>query len=78
MEARPRLVQYTALGRGQIRIIHLLSGSGPDTIVCMLKTVDLDSSPTYEALSYEWGPPEIDGLIIILDGDFIIVRETSG
>ncbi|KAH7381700.1 heterokaryon incompatibility protein-domain-containing protein [Pyrenochaeta sp. MPI-SDFR-AT-0127] len=38
-----------------IRVLELLPGSRDAPIKCLLKAVDLNSDPFYEALSYVWG-----------------------
>jgi len=40
-----------------IRLLHLQPGSGEGDVKWNLVTVDLDGSPSYEAISYVWGPP---------------------
>ncbi|PMD46760.1 HET-domain-containing protein, partial [Hyaloscypha variabilis F] len=37
------------------RLISLLPGEGTSPIVCQMLTVDLNTKPRYEALSYVWG-----------------------
>jgi len=69
--------QYCRLdkSRREIRQLTLLrsdsdsaSGDGCLGIKCILETTSLDESPSYTALSYSWGNPEITETII-LDGE---------
>ncbi|KAK0610783.1 heterokaryon incompatibility protein-domain-containing protein [Immersiella caudata] len=39
----------------QIRLLTVSPGQGEDTIVCCLRTVDVEGTGEYEALSYAWG-----------------------
>ena len=50
----------------RIRLLEILPGKG-DTIDCRLVPADLDSPPSYEALSYVWGD-KTDTRIITCDG----------
>ncbi|TGO51152.1 hypothetical protein BCON_0167g00040 [Botryotinia convoluta] len=45
--------------RTEIRIFNLLPpiNSNPDALHCTLSVVKLEDKPSYEALSYVWGPP---------------------
>jgi len=43
----------------QIRLITVIPGRRDSAIRCTLRIVDLDTNSQYEALSYEWGSPEI-------------------
>lgn len=54
---QPKIFQYTPIvqERHEIRIIIVLRGDFEDDIVCEVKQVSFDDSPTYEALSYTWG-----------------------
>lgn len=40
---------------GLIRLIELLPGGWEDDLRCNIHTIDLDTPPTYDALSYSWG-----------------------
>ncbi|CAJ2512485.1 Uu.00g055000.m01.CDS01 [Anthostomella pinea] len=60
----------TADGPDGIRLIHLLPGALTDELRCTLVGADLppdansSSPPPYEALSYVWGPPVFDAMIV--------------
>ncbi|TGO20353.1 hypothetical protein BPAE_0304g00080 [Botrytis paeoniae] len=45
--------------RTEIRILNLLQpiNSNPDALHCTLSVAKLEDKPSYEALSYVWGPP---------------------
>jgi len=51
----------------QIRVVGLLPGRWIDKISCEIKTISLDDSPSYEALSYVWGNAQ-DTVEILVDG----------
>jgi len=53
--------QYSKLSQDsrQIRLVHILPGIWDDPISCQLHTASLDSSLTYQALSYVWGDPKV-------------------
>jgi hypothetical protein len=59
--------------RNQIRLLELHPGLPDTPIRCSLKTVTLSELPRYDALSYEWGEPATEQ--IMLDGMPIEVRE---
>ena len=48
---------YRQLHRGKIRLLELKAGQNGSRIECNLLHVRLKRAPTYEALSYTWGPP---------------------
>src|ERR1700753_2533609 len=48
-----------------IRLIELLPGYGD--IICILHEASLHDEPEYEALSYCWGNPDVQKLIVIED-----------
>ncbi len=49
-----------------IRLLDLIPSSDPSLgIECKLRNVDLDSHPSYKALSYMWGDPEKTALISV-------------
>jgi hypothetical protein len=58
----------------EIRVLHLRSRSSSDNIISTLKHVKFSEDPTYEALSYVWGSPEVTK-VINLDGVELPVRE---
>jgi hypothetical protein len=49
------IYEYSPLVPGQIRLLHVLPGSGAAPISCELHTVDPSSGQFYEAVSYCWG-----------------------
>ena len=56
-DSRTRRKPYLPLNteRKQIRLLELLPGLWRETIRSTLRTVSLDTGPSYEALSYTWG-----------------------
>jgi hypothetical protein len=65
---------YTPLEKGQIRLREILPGEDSDPISCQLRTVSLQRSPAYAALSYTWSTGLADRSIFI-DGRRVFVRE---
>ena len=63
--------------QGQTRLVTLSRGHFEEPIVCHLQTIDLDTNPEYEALSYEWGSP-LSKTSIWLDGCAIEVTKNLG
>ena len=52
--------------RRQIRCLRLLENlSDQDTIECELPVVSLLNSPTYHALSYTWGDPDVTQAVTV-------------
>jgi hypothetical protein len=68
-DQQPAKFQYTPIvqERHEIRIVVLLRGRLGDDIVCEVRHIFFDDSPSYEALSYTWGE-RTDPNQIILDG----------
>jgi hypothetical protein len=59
----------------EIRLVHINPSTGPEGIIhCNLVTVNLEDSPQFEALSYEWGPA-LPNVQIMMNGRSISVRE---
>jgi hypothetical protein len=57
---------YKILSRPRMtRVLHIMPGRGDETIVCNVRTINLDENPTYEALSYCWGDPKPSSQIIL-------------
>ena len=56
------------------RLLTLHHGSGEDAIKCSLTTVDLETEPRYNALSYCWGSSD-NAKQLLLDEHFVDVRE---
>jgi hypothetical protein len=68
---------YTPLSTGhETRVLQLLPGKQSDPIQAQLHHIDLDDSPTYEALSYEWGDPQKEQRVQFDDGSYIGVTTT--
>jgi len=63
--------RYTPLPSPRhIRLIELRAGSPKEIITCTIHIVDLDSKPTYDALSYTWGDPRPPLLQSIVPGQW--------
>jgi Heterokaryon incompatibility protein (HET) len=61
-------LQYEALSKPQnIRLLHTSPGDDSEEIRCSLVEADWATNPSYEALSYTWGSPEV-GKSIICNG----------
>ena len=61
--------QYATLStHTSFRIFDLLPGADGDPISCVLRHVDWDDAPEYEAMSYAWGDPTARAPIIV-DGN---------
>ena len=58
----------------EIRLLELEAGAGDAEIYCTLKHVARSERPSYEALSYEWGPP-VDTKAINVNGTRKEIRE---
>jgi hypothetical protein len=66
---------YSPLYADEIRYLALLPGEFSDPIdCCLIQGHDLQTDVTYEALSYEWGPPDPEHLIAI-NGVRMPIRE---
>lgn len=67
--SKPLIYQSLDSQRQEIRILRLLPGNEDDPICCTLHTITLDETSNYEALSYNWGDPqicraiEVDGMV---------------
>lgn len=57
----------------QIRILYIAKGAG-QTPKLSTEIVDLDSNPSFCALSYAWGPPD-EGYPIHINNEVYLVRE---
>ena len=62
----------------QVRILHLLPGSGDDPIVCRLETRDLYEEGIDEALSYVWGQGDKNMAILLNDKHFPLTEHLYG
>lgn len=73
----PAMSSYTSLDTKQheIRLVHLHPYTAGKDITCHIETVNLDTRPFYEALSYEWGPPDSERLPITVQSTTILVRQ---
>lgn len=58
-----------------IRLVVLEQGSGHEPIRCNLISVESSKKPTYEALSYEWGPTSNRNWPIYINGAWYEVRK---
>ena len=69
---------YIALGSPhlEIRLLELLPGTGKDKVHCRL-SARLSELPTYEPLSYFWGPPT-HTIEIFVNGDSFLVTRNLG
>ena len=67
--------QYSALtGKNSIRVLELSTNQ----VICLkaeLKEHRLDSAPIYEAISYEWGSPQMSQMLIINQHTFVPITE---
>lgn len=69
---------YTSLLNPESRKVRLLrlSTSSGGSITCTSECHDLDNAPTFQALSYEWGPatPAHESPAIVFDGTTVTIR----
>ncbi|CAO2657219.1 Nn.00g033450.m01.CDS01 [Neocucurbitaria sp. VM-36] len=56
--AQPELIYKSKLTGRKIRLLRLLPGSSSATLQCRLVEANLEDVPSYEAISYVWGPPQ--------------------
>ncbi|KAK4102540.1 hypothetical protein N658DRAFT_552847 [Parathielavia hyrcaniae] len=56
----------------EIRLLYLEPSEGEAVIQCRLSVVSLDSSPSYEALSYCWGHNTSQ---VLVDGHHVLVPQ---
>jgi Heterokaryon incompatibility protein (HET) len=80
MDGLPTSFRYDSLNTSKrdIRLIRLQPARETDSIECDLVAANLDESPIYEALSYEWGYPSLPGgpeFYIKLNGIDYLIRE---
>lgn len=66
----PSLYSPLDITAAEIRVIHLLPGNTRDPIRTAIRTVSLDDTPQYEALSYVWGSPQNKKQIYVEDQIF--------
>jgi hypothetical protein len=75
MEVTHRPYQTVPLdSKTSTRLLTLHQGFGEDAIKCSLTTVDLETNPRYNALSYCWGSPD-NAKQLFLDEHVVDVRE---
>ncbi|KAJ4374297.1 hypothetical protein N0V83_003038 [Neocucurbitaria cava] len=55
---QPELIYKSKLTGRKIRLLRLLPGTSGSRIQCRLVEASLDDVPSYEAISYVWGPPQ--------------------
>lgn len=71
-----REYQYSALPQGSVfRYLVLKPGQGDDTLECSIHIHTLDEPPDYEAVSYVWGPPT-QNQIILCDGQVLKITQS--
>jgi len=63
-------------GLQQTRVLLLDPGSGDDALSGTLSTISLDRVPSYEALSYAWGQPELKCKIRMHNNMYIYITES--
>lgn len=64
--------RYRALQHGEIRLLNLNAGGASSEISCNILHGSINHLPSYEALSYTWGPPGQPHLISCDDGNLRI------
>jgi hypothetical protein len=71
----PPIPVMPSLKDHEIRLVHINPSTGPEGMIhCNLVTVNLEESPQFEALSYEWGPA-LPNVQIMMNGRSVSVRE---
>jgi len=63
---------HSRLRNGEIRLLHLYPGRETQPLTGRLQVVRLSQTPSFEALSYEWGLPDKSKQFSTTDGGFII------
>lgn len=66
----PSLYSTLKVAAAEIRVLHLLPGNTRDPIRTAIRTVSLDDTPQFEALSYVWGSPRDKKQIYVEDQIF--------
>ncbi|KAH6693300.1 heterokaryon incompatibility protein-domain-containing protein [Leptodontidium sp. MPI-SDFR-AT-0119] len=75
-KSAPTRYEHTAFeDETSIRLLYLQPGSFEDDINIKLKVVSLDNPPSYQALSYVWGPPPHD-TPVFCHGKELLVSES--
>jgi len=60
----------------ETRVLHLSAGHRDEALCGRLESVHLDDSPSFEALSYEWGNPALTRIIHLQDGSSVRITES--
>ncbi|KAG4432042.1 hypothetical protein IFR05_012481 [Cadophora sp. M221] len=69
---------FEPLEQGQIRLLHIQPGTGPE-IICELQVVTLAShAQKYEALSYTWGSQDLEFEVIISKESYPVTSNLHG
>lgn len=68
-------LSYQPLTTRQFRLLTLLPGAETSPITTTLRHVDLDDKPTFDALSYEWGPESTHNSEIFVDKQPFTIRD---
>lgn len=73
-KCNPIIHQSISKASRQIRLLRILSDTSTEDIECSLDVYEIDTAPSYTAISYTWGPiaPECQ---IIINGAKTTVRE---
>ena len=74
----PKYEYIALLHQHAIRLLELMPGKADDKLVGSMKTVRIDHTPSYEAISYAWGNPERTAEILCNDQVFGITASLSG
>ena len=67
-------LQYRPLTTRQFRLLTLLPGAEATPIQTTLRYVNLEQKPTFDALSYEWGPQATNDSEIFVDKELFTIR----
>ncbi|PVI04839.1 HET-domain-containing protein, partial [Periconia macrospinosa] len=61
-------------GARQIRLLNISPTADDDTLRCWIKVFDLDDllTPDYRALSYTWGPPPAQSVMLLNEKPFLV------
>jgi hypothetical protein len=68
-------LSYQPLSTRQFRLLTLLPGAEATPIQMTLRHVSLEEKPTFDALSYEWGPESTNNCEVFVDKKRFIIRE---
>ncbi|KAM3065053.1 hypothetical protein ACMFMG_006183 [Clarireedia jacksonii] len=67
-------LSYEPLSTRQFRLLTLLPGAEATPIQMTLRHVSLEEKPTFDALSYEWGPESTHNSEVFVDKNRFIIR----